>query len=519
MGEALRGHAAFRTLALALGFAAQVMVVKLLPPRSYAVYAVLLAVLLVGERLLSFGIDRTLLRFVPAFVVLAESARIRALARRVATLRSAGIFIFITALAVSWRWEPRIGSAEVGPHTRAVFAIWFLAYTLLKDFEALAQSLIAHKWAAMTAASEALLRVGYLSMVSAGRASLDVPDLVLLYATTSTISVCVLIVGVVRAARATPLADTPARPDSGRTGDQVASDIPIFGLAAYASTLSYLISSQGVIRLVASTGLLVYALAAFSFLQSLSSSLASGLPGQLILPSLESIAAKLTDSGSGAKIFPAISVLFKVELTCMLAVSIAAGVGGRRIVALLSRPAYAGYYYVLPVLMLGLLLQTVYRIAEIIGSAHLRYRVFLSLWPLSAAALVTLYFTVARWGLISVLAVPVVELVCRVSVAAFALRHTGVWRALDPRRSVRIAGLAVLVLAGAWYALSGFGVRPGEAGLGLSTGTVVIFVCGLLVIRPLSAAECDAVSAVVPARWTLPRCVARWLSGPRSSPA
>ena len=67
--RALHAHAAFRLLSLLLGFGFQIVVVKVLSPEHYVTYAVLLATLTVGERLLSFGIGRTVLRFVPALVV------------------------------------------------------------------------------------------------------------------------------------------------------------------------------------------------------------------------------------------------------------------------------------------------------------------------------------------------------------------------------------------------------------------------------------------------------------------
>ena len=158
------------------------------------------------------------------------------------------------------------------------------------------------------------------------------------------------------------------------------SEMLLFTAAAYASTLTYLISSPGVIRLVATKGLEIIGLAAYSFAQSLAMALQRGLPGMLIMPSLEPVAAQMVESGRGDNLFPALSLLFKFELTCVLSVIIAVQSAGADMFRLLSRPAYAPFYYVLPFLMAGVILTTVYRMLEILGSMNLTFRIFLAMW-------------------------------------------------------------------------------------------------------------------------------------------
>lgn len=517
--HALQGHVTFRFIALALGFGFQVIVVKLLLPGAYATYAVLLAALLVGERLLSFGIDRTVLRFVPAFIVARDRGGLHYLVRRLASLRAIGLGIVVVALIASSRWHLRITDSEISATTMIAFGVWFVAYTVLKDADAVAQSLIAHRWAAVVAACEAVVRLGLLCAVYAYARSIDVQTLMVLCAATYSAAAAGLWWGVRKAAHRHGLNGLrfPSSPVAEAVvGVSAAREVPVFGIAAYASTLSYLISSPGVVRLVASSGLPVLTLAAFSFIQGLSSSLSSGLPGQLILPSLESIAAKLTDSGRGAKVFPALSVLFKVELTFVLAIIVGMEVGGIRLIAMLSRPSYAAYYYVLPILMAGLCLQTIYRVLEILGSVHLKYRIFLSLWPLSLGAMAALYFAVGRWGLISVLVVPIAEIVMRVSISAVALRHHGIWKALDPARSLRLVLSAATVLFVSWYVMRVSGGPFGGAGLATTAGVVVVFLASLLVVRPLTRLEYETLSGVLPRSWRIPRSVARLLSAARA---
>ena len=160
--EALQAHTLFRfiTLLLAVGF--QIIVVKVLTPGSYAAYAILLATLLVGERLLSFGIGRTVLRFVPALVLKQDRSGIKVLALRLGLLRVGGLILFLLALTSS-RLLIRITPSELTTRTLVAFGVWFVAYTLLTDANAVAQSLIAHRAAALAAAADAFCRTASLT--------------------------------------------------------------------------------------------------------------------------------------------------------------------------------------------------------------------------------------------------------------------------------------------------------------------------------------------------------------------
>ena len=232
------------------------------------------------------------------------------------------------------------------------------------------------------------------------------------------------------------------------------------------------------------------------------------------MPSLEPVAAQMTERGRGDKIFAVLSLLFKTELTCVLAIIIATVGAGAEIIAMLSRPAYAPYYYILPILMVGLILSTIYRMLEILGSMNMTYKIFLRMWPLSVAAVAALYFTVGNWGVVSVLAVPIAEIGMRVALLAFAFRRQGVWKALDPARSLRLIASAVIVLSCSSLALGRYGASFEGAGLLTAAGGIVAFLSAILIIRPLSALECDTVSQILPASWTFPRYLARVLARP-----
>src|SRR5437899_2157743 len=63
--RALFIHINARAANLILAFGFQILVVKRLPVGDYATYAVLLAALMLGQNIFSFGIDRMVYRFVP----------------------------------------------------------------------------------------------------------------------------------------------------------------------------------------------------------------------------------------------------------------------------------------------------------------------------------------------------------------------------------------------------------------------------------------------------------------------
>jgi hypothetical protein len=234
----------------------------------------------------------------------------------------------------------------------------------------------------------------------------------------------------------------------------------------------------------------------------------------LILPSLEPVAARMAESGQPHRILPALSLLFKFEFTCVLAIMILLSGAGADIVRILSRPAYAPYYYILPVLLVGLVLNTVYRILETLGSMNLSYSIFLKMWPLSILAVTMTYLTVGTWGLVSVLAIPIVEMIVRVAILVWAFRHQGVGTALDPARSVRIVVLAVIVWGFSSYVQSLYGGSFANAQVFIAACAALVFLSAVLLARPISPSEYDALSKLLPTHLKVPNYLMRVIPRP-----
>src|ERR1035437_9396553 len=94
INHALQRHVVVRIINLFLGFAFQIMAVKILEPAEFAAYAVLLAFLMTAQVFTTFGVDRIILRFIPPFPWRHKFNSLWRLIRNFATLRFTAIFFF-----------------------------------------------------------------------------------------------------------------------------------------------------------------------------------------------------------------------------------------------------------------------------------------------------------------------------------------------------------------------------------------------------------------------------------------
>ena len=109
---------------LILGFGFQIFVVKRLPVGDYATYAVLFAALMFAQNILSFGIDRTVYRFVPDLTLRGERGPLLALYVGIGVTRVAGIALFLIAIqygVLEW-----FTSERLTPTTLVAFTVWYI---------------------------------------------------------------------------------------------------------------------------------------------------------------------------------------------------------------------------------------------------------------------------------------------------------------------------------------------------------------------------------------------------------
>lgn len=493
---------------LVIGFVFQIVLVKTLSPDQFATFAVLLACLLTGERLLSFGVDRTILRFVPTLTTRADISGLRWLGLRLALLRLLSLLLFVLLLLLGSEWlEPTVG-ARLHCTTLVAFAVWFAATALYGDADALAQSLTAHLDTAVIASLEVLIRIAAIVWLGLSGHQIDTHTVVVIYASTASFAMLALGYRLGQGAAA-----IRARPPNDKV--QYAANpefdlkhAPSFAAAAYGSTMGWWISSPSVVRIVARTGLDTVGFAAFCFNQVLSGSLQRAFPGLLVLPTLEPVMAQAAGQQGDARhqqMLATFAAIFKTDLICVLSGIIVVAIIGYDLTALLSRPIYAPFYYILAVLMVTQVVQTAYRICELVMSVALRHRVFLGLWPLSLVSLLVMYWTVGAWGLWSVLAIPLVESAIRVGFLVIVFRQYRILLALDLPRSAMLVLSAGVVLVGAFVLKSALSVGIPAADVGLVAIALTAFGCAMLLVPPFRRAEYDILTSMFPSAWSFVR--------------
>ncbi|HWA17670.1 MAG TPA: hypothetical protein VG757_01625 [Devosia sp.] len=493
--SALQTYFWLRMAALALAFVCQIVIVKCLAPDQYATYAILLALIIAGERTLSFGVDRAVTRFVPKLTEEGNLPAIDAVIRRTLLIRLAGLAILLVLCLVAMGvgatgWLP----VPLDNWILLPFAIWFVATALLFDADAYAQSWLAHGDSARSTLAEVILRLVATVLCLALVGQLTATELVWISMATQSLATGFLVYRLIRLrihlrAEATGLNSEAAPFDP--------TIVPGFAFANFASTLMYLVSSPPVIRIVASSGLSVVALAAYSFVQTLALSVQRLLPGMSILPSLEPFAMAGVAGDRRAEVLAALSLVFKLELIAILAGTIVATLFGHDLILLLSRPEYAGYYFVLPLLLVYVSFATAYRLVEIVLNAHLRHRTFFWVWPLGLLSTLAIAVTVDRWGIWSVLLIPIAEILLRVAGLSVVFRRLNLGRVFDLRHTLPVMAMAA-VLIGALLWMRGPLGGGTLVDLGLAIAGTIAFLAGLTVLKPLALQETGWLEHSVP---------------------
>lgn len=495
--RALQIHYSFKFTNLVLGFAFQILVVKTLSPNDYATYAFFLALLLTMERVFSLGIDRTLLRYVPAYSADGNFASLRILLRKAAIARVASIAVAVSLVYLMAVYGGGGVLPDESPLALYSFCIWYIGYAVMTDLEMLAQSWVLHATTAVAGTLDVLARsASVLCLVVLEYKISGVTIIVISAITTSLASVFVLARMVWLRSQISHLVierdKEPSHP--------AVRGAPVFALSVYASNLGWLMTSPSVIRILAKGGLDVVAFSAFSFAQALCVSIQRSFPGPMVLPSLEPIFARFATSPN--LMSELVAMIFKFELICFASFSIVTVLAGEQLIAIISRPEYGQYYYLFPAIMFVLLLQTIYRVGELVASLQLTHVVFLFLWPVSILGTASLYFTVEKWGVVAILLIPVLESLVRIAIVMHYNRHSVGWRAIDPVRSLQVCLSASVVIVIALLVRKAF---P-EFQIALAMGSLLVFFGSLFVARPFRKEELQCLALAVPSS---PRALTR----------
>ncbi|MEH2533504.1 O-antigen/teichoic acid export membrane protein [Bradyrhizobium sp. AZCC 1588] len=505
--RALCIHISARAANLILAFGFQVLVVKSLPVGDYATYAILLAALMLGQNILSFGIERTVYRFVPDLTLRGERDALLALGLGIVVARVAGITLFL--IAIEYGFLDWFTSEKLTTTTRIAFTVWYIATSIFSDADALAQTWIAHTRLAIATTVEIISRFAAVVVLLATGHAATAELIVVSSAATALLAlatVVILLVPVVtRLWRSQVAADTPM--------PIYVKQAPRFAATIYLAHFAWVVSNPSVVRLVAATGLDVLALAGFSFAQSLLGSLQRGLPGRLVLPGLEPmVMANMAQGVSRERLFAPLSLVYKLDLVCSLAIVIATSVAGEAIVRILATPAYAEYFFVLPVLAGMMAINTAYRIFEIVGNLNFKQKVFLLLSPLGLASAGAIYVTIGRYGIWSALAFPMVESFARFCIFLFVYRREMVGRAIDLVTMTQFALVGLPIILAGLAVKEVIGVASDHAALAVAGGCVAAMIGAILLLRPIRPDEREVALSIIPESWSGPRNLTVWLT-------
>jgi hypothetical protein len=191
---------------------------------------------------------------------------------------------------------------------------------------------------------------------------------------------------------------------------------------------------------------------------------------------------------------------------------IATSVAGGAIVRILATPAYAEYFFVLPVLAGMMAINTAYRIFEIVGNLNFKQNVFLLLSPLGLASAGAIYVTIGRYGVWSALAFPLIESFARFCIFLVFYRRDAVGRAIDLVRMAEFALISLLTILAGLAFREVIGVGSDRAALAVAGGCVAAMIGAILLLRPIGPDEREVALSVIPESWSGPRKLIVWLT-------
>ena len=505
INHALQRHVVVRIINLFLGFAFQIMAVKILEPAEFAAYAVLLAFLMTAQVFTTFGVDRIILRFIPHLTMRRQFNALWRLISKLATLRFTAILIFTLVLVAARHYIFQLLRIEPDATTLIAIAIWFCALTIWADADALAQSWMMHYNAAFIATLEISARVAVIIFMFFRHEVIELDTIVIISAATSMAAVVLLVLRLLSFTNC--LQTTTSSEAIGESQTELdVNQVPSYAAASYISTLGWVITSPLLTRIVGATGLGLIVLGAYSFAQGLLSSTTRALPGMLILPALEPVLmAELSSGGPSPQILGALSLATKLEFLAIFVLLILTTIAGQDILRLLAKSEFAPYYFVIPILLIYYLFAMIYRVLELIVRMSLRHRIFVFLWPLGLLSLALTYLTVAQWGVWSVLVWPIVEIVSRIGVLLIILRVDGAWTALDPARSLTVAACTAVIISVLLVIHHVIGVENLTATIDYMLALTGMLILGgtLFVVKPLRTVECEHLMRILPRSWPL----------------
>lgn len=480
-----------RMLSLVLLMAFQLLVVRLLAPAEYGRFALVTALAVLMQTVLCFGVPRLIPKYVGQAGWSLKPRTVRRLIGAIVAFRvCASLLAMLAAIAVG-RATGVLPPGD-GPYLLAAMS-YILVSVLQADSDAMALALGLQGLSRAALVGEASVRLALVTGTALAGLARTAETLLWIGTATALVAVLAVLVRIHAA-----LAAMPADPPQATALDR--AEFRSISLNGYASALAWFASSPATIRLIASRNLGVVAFAGFSFMQTLAVSFQRYTPGMLLFPFVEpEVMRHYNRTGDQHRLEAVLSMVIKIDLIAIGATVVGTAIAGEPIVGLMTGGRYVAQSYALPWLLAYLTTTSAYRAFEIVAvalnaTAALSRTLTLSLLWIGAALLLVPHF-----GLIVLLACPVLDSLSRLALMYRALSRFGVRRAVDlPVTLAVCAAMLGLCFAGREaVALAGGGA---VAGIGIGTAAGALFLLLVAVGRPLRRAETDLFLDAVPAR-------------------
>lgn len=491
-----------RFLSLFLLMAFQLLVVRLLPPVEYSHFAMVFALAVMMQTILSFGIPRLIPKYVGQAGWSLPPATVACLIRGILAFR---LVTSLLAMMIG------LGAAQLLGWLNGLTISYILGGTtyilvsvIQTDADAIALSLGLQKLSRTALVGEATVRLALVAATALTGCGGEAATLLWIGTATALTAVIIILVCVRRS-----LAAIPANPEQAQPLDL--RELRAIALSGYASAIAWFASSPATIRLIANQYLSVIAFAGFSFMQTLAVSFQRYTPGMLLFPFVEpSVMRHYARTGDQTRLESTLSLIIKIDLIIIGGTVVGTTVAGDAIIGLMTGGRYMTEAYALPWLLAYLATTSAYRAFEIVAvtlnaATALNRTLTMSLLWIAIALLLT-----PRLGLTVLLICPVLDSLSRLALMHRALARIGVKKAVDLPMTVMItATILAIALSGRLALASINGTMLTSLMAGVAAGILFLLLTALF--RPFRHAEMALMDD------TAPRPVAKilqWVSRP-----
>lgn len=479
-----------RMVSLVLLLLFQILIVRILVPEQYDIYAVAFALASLANTIGLLGSTHILPRYVGPARTQGRSRFALAFSGSFLAARCL-VVLAISIVGFSIASASLTNQITLRPEFLVPFIFISIASAIYSDADVIAQALGLQRLSRSVAISEASLRcLGLLAMVLLGR-RVSGQDLVYLTATTQIVAAGWLVATSLGGLRARGAAEKDSYPPP------PIGEIVGLASAAYFSGLTYALTAPSVVRLVAASCLPSTTVAALSFMQSITGSLQRYSPGFILFPLVEPMIMGYhgkQDLNKDSTIASILSLLGKIDVITFGAIASVTIPAGMFVLGLVVNKSLAVEGELIPIMVMTIAGMTVYRCVEVAGAFSNRLGgmyIGAIVSPISFAILTMVSPHFGIWG---ILAIPLLDVIVRVACADMVMQRHGIAGVVD----WRLVGGVGIYLAAIGVIIVGLKIDQSSwTGAVLGVTLALGFLVAVALLKPLTRGEGDAIVAVL----------------------